>query len=212
MNPKTQRLICEGRSQSIEVAIDRPETQAAVGVVVIAHPHPLFGGTMDNKVVQTIARAFLQLGFITVRSNFRGVGLTSGEHDHGVGETEDKFDVVMYAVQTLLPTTSQQRLALAGFSFGAYVTSLLAQRLLRSNITVEKLVLVGTACSRFDVAEVPKDTLVIHGETDDTVPLKSVFDWAKPQDLPVVVLPGVEHFFHGKLTQLKDLIVRMYPL
>jgi alpha/beta superfamily hydrolase len=212
MNPKTQRLVWQGQSQSIEVAIDRPEAQPAVGVVVIAHPHPLFGGTMDNKVVQTIARAFLHLGFITVRSNFRGVGLTSGEHDHGKGETEDKLDVVRYALETLLPTTSQKRLALAGFSFGAFVSSLLAKRLSESNIAVEKLVLVGTACSRFEVADVPANTLVIHGETDDTVPLKSVFDWAKPQDLPVVVLPGVEHFFHGKLTQLKDLIVRMYPL
>jgi len=212
MNPKTQRVVWQGRSQSIEVAIDRPESQTPVGVVVISHPHPLFGGTMDNKVVQTIARAFLQMGFIAVRSNFRGVGQTSGEHDHGNGETEDKLDVVMQAVNTLLPTTSQQRLALAGFSFGAFVSSHLAQRLAAQQVSVEKLVLVGTACSRFEVAQVPSNTLVIHGESDDTVPIKSVFDWAKPQDIPIIVLPGVEHFFHGKLTQLKDLIVRMYPL
>jgi alpha/beta superfamily hydrolase len=212
MNPKTQRVTWQGRSQSIEVSIDRPDNREAVGVAVISHPHPLFGGTMDNKVVQTIARAFLQMGFITVRSNFRGVGLTSGEHDHGQGETEDKMDVVMHAVQTLLPATTEKKLALGGFSFGAFVSSHLAQRLVEKNIAIEKLVLVGTACSRFEVADVPANTLVIHGETDDTVPIKSVFDWALPQDLPVIVLPGVDHFFHGKLNQLKDLIVRMYPL
>lgn len=210
MNPRTEKTTWQGRTQTIEVAIDRPDTRTAIGVAILSHPHPLFGGTMDNKVVQTMARAFLQLGFITVRANFRGVGASSGEHDHGRGEAEDTLDVVHKAMADLMPPACS-RLALGGFSFGAFVTTHVAKALAEQGITVDKQVLVGTACSRFEVAQVPADTLVIHGETDDTVPLSSVLDWARPQSLPVLVLPGVEHFFHGKLPLLKDLIVRMYP-
>jgi alpha/beta superfamily hydrolase len=210
MNPRTEKSRWQGRFQTLEVAIDRPQSTVANGVAVIAHPHPLFGGTMDNKVVQTIARAFLELGFITVRANFRGVGSSTGEHDHGIGETDDMQDVVQIALRDLMPP-GQNRLALAGFSFGAFVTSRVAQAMGHQGQVIEKLVLVGTACSRFEVAPVPANSLVIHGEHDDTVPLASVLDWARPQSLPILVLPGVEHFFHGKLPLLKDLIVRMYP-
>lgn len=210
MNPRTEKSRWQGRFQTLEVAIDRPQSTVANGVAVIAHPHPLFGGTMDNKVVQTIARAFLELGFITVRANFRGVGSSTGEHDHGIGETDDMQDVVQIALRDLMPP-GQNRLALAGFSFGAFVTSRVAQAMGHQGQVIEKLVLVGTACSRFEVAPVPANSLVIHGEHDDTVPLASVLDWARPQSLPILVLPGVEHFFHGKLPLLKDLIVRLYP-
>lgn len=214
MNPRTLRQEWTGAAGRIEVAIDHPgpgDGTLASGLAVIAHPHPLFGGTLDNKVVQTIARAFLQLGFITVRPNFRGVGESAGEHDHGRGETDDHLAVTRHAINTLMPAGTN-RLALAGFSFGAFVTTHTALRLAEQDIFTEKQVLVGTACSRFDVAPVPANTLVIHGDADDTVPLSSVLEWARPQTLPVVVLPGVEHFFHGKLPLLKDLIVRMYPV
>lgn len=212
MNPRTVRELWTGTTGPIEVAIDRPEpSQAASGLALIAHPHPLFGGTLDNKVVQTIARAFLQMGFVTVRPNFRGVGESTGEHDHGRAETADHLAVARHAIATLMPAGCT-RLAMAGFSFGAFVTTHAAQTLAAEGVAVEKQVLVGTACSRFDVAAVPANTLVIHGDADDTVPLQSVLDWARPQTLPVLVLPGVEHFFHGKLPLLKDLIVRMYPV
>ncbi|WP_370262949.1 alpha/beta hydrolase [Limnobacter sp.] len=210
MNPKTQHALWQGPAGDIEVSIDHP-SDTAVGLAVIAHPHPLFGGTKDNKVVQTLARAFLQLGHIAVRFNFRGVGKSAGQHDHGQGEASDMAWLVEQAHRELLdPSLAKQPVALAGFSFGAFVTSHVATRL-REQLPLGKMVLVGTAASRFEVAPVPEDTLVIHGEVDDTVPLQSVLDWARPQDLPVMVMPGVEHFFHGKLPQLKAMVVRYYP-
>lgn len=212
MNPKTQHTIWQGPNGDIEVSIDQPN-ELTSGLAVIAHPHPLFGGTKDNKVVQTIARALLQLGFVTVRFNFRGVGQSEGQHDGGTGESEDMAWLVERAHGELLkPESRHLPVALAGFSFGAFVTTHTAKQLSqRATVKLGKMVLVGTATSRFSVAEVPTNTLVIHGEVDDTVPLDTVLDWARPQELPVVVMPGVEHFFHGKLPNLKDIITRYYP-
>ncbi|GAB3187645.1 alpha/beta hydrolase [Hydrogenophaga aquatica] len=205
MNAQTETLLIPGPAGSIEVALDRPaEPRAGGGVAVISHPHPLFGGTMHNKVVQTLARAFVQAGWVAVRYNFRGVGLSGGEHANGVGEAQDLLTVV--AAQA-----PAGPLALAGFSFGAFVTCQgLAQGLAQRS--PERVVLVGTAASRFQVSPVPQElherTLVIHGEQDDTVPLAAVLDWARPQALPVTVVPGVEHFFHGRLPLLKGLVTR----
>lgn len=185
------------------MALDEPAV-ASKGVAVIAHPHPLFGGTMDNKVVQTLARAFTQCGWTAVRFNFRGVGGSEGSHDEGRGELLDMLSVVRYAAPA-------GRLALAGFSFGAFVTTH-ALAALEQEREIDSLVLVGTAASRFAVAPVPSQahakTLVIHGESDDTVPLANVLDWARPQLLPVMVVPGVGHFFHEQLPLLKSLVVR----
>ena len=207
MNPKTDTQLWESPEGQIEVSIDGTASDA-IGLAVIAHPHPLFGGTKDNKVVQTLARAFLQMGYVTVRFNFRGVGQSSGTHDHGKGECQDMVYLVKQARIKLLPEALKNRpIAIAGFSFGAFVSAKLREQ----GQAVGKLALVGTATSRFDVAQVPSDTLVIHGEVDDTVPLETVLRWAEPQNLPVIVMPGVEHFFHGKLPQLKDLITRYYP-
>lgn len=211
MNPKTRHELWDGKAGTIEVSIDEPAA-APKGLAVIAHPHPLFGGTKDNKVVQTLARAFLQLGYLTLRFNFRGVGQSAGVHDNGQGECDDLVDLTQRARAELLPVDLQdQPIAMAGFSFGAFVTSHAAERLRNSGLEIGKLALVGTATSRFTVAKVPENTLVIHGEVDDTVPLTDVLRWAGEQNLPVVVMPGVEHFFHGKLPQLKELVVRYYP-
>lgn len=184
--------------------MDAPDAGPIRGVAVIAHPHPLFGGTMDNKVVQTMARAFVQCGWRAVRFNFRGVGGSAGGYDEGRGELQDLLAVIQSQAPAGL-------LALAGFSFGAFVTSHAAAAL-ASERAIEKLVLVGTAASRFEVAPVHPDlharTLVVHGEVDDTVPLASVMDWARPQNLPVTVIPGVEHFFHGQLPLLRGLVAR----
>jgi alpha/beta superfamily hydrolase len=159
---------------------------------------------MDNKVVQTLARAFVLCGWRAVRFNFRGVGGSAGAYDQGQGELQDLLAVV----QDQAP---QGPLALAGFSFGAFVTSQAVARLAPER-PLDKLVLVGTAVSRFDVAPVAIElhdrTLVVHGEADDTVPLADVMDWARPQKLPVTVIPGVEHFFHGQLTLLRALVAR----
>jgi len=208
MNANTQKIRLDGPAGVIEALQDEAVLSngltAPRGVAVIAHPHPLFGGTMDNKVVQTLARAFVQCGWTAVRFNFRGVGASEGGYDEGRGEVQDMLAVVA----ALAPGGG---LALAGFSFGAYVTSHVAHDLYALR-AIEKIVLVGTATSRFAVASVPmaahERTLVLHGEADDTVPLASVMDWARPQLLPVTVVPAGGHFFHGQLPLLKSLVVR----
>ena len=205
MNSQTERLTLTGSAGVIEALRDTPaQDVASRGVAIIAHPHPLFGGTMDNKVVQTLARAFVQCGYTAVRFNFRGVGASAGEYDAGKAETQDMLAVV----QQLAP---EGPIALAGFSFGAFVMSHVLTELWPQG-RVENAVFVGTAASRFEVAPVPPEaherTLVVHGEADDTVDLQSVMNWARPQILPVTVIPQVEHFFHGQLPLLKSLVVR----
>ena len=207
MNSQTERLTLTGGAGVIEALRDPAQLvdgQSPKGVAIIAHPHPLFAGTMDNKVVQTLARAFVQCGYTAVRFNFRGVGASAGEYDAGKGELQDLLAVIRQVAP-------EGAIALAGFSFGAFVTSH-ALAALWDEGRVAKAVLVGTAASRFEVAPVPAaahdSTLVIHGEADDTVELSSVMDWARPQILPVTVIPQVGHFFHGQLPLLKNLVVR----
>lgn len=208
MNAQTQSLTLSGPAGAIEASLDMPAPElyaSPLGTAVVAHPHPQFGGTMTNKVVQTIARAFVQCGWRALRFNFRGVGASSGVYDQGRGELEDLLAVVQAQAPVGEP------LALAGFSFGAFVTSHAVARL-SSVRPVSSVVLVGTAVARFEAAPVPADlhpkTLVIHGEHDDTVPLAAVLDWARPQSLPITVVPGGEHFFHGQLPLLKTLVAR----
>jgi len=202
-----RRLLLDGTAGAIEAQIDVPQRADGLqprGVAVIAHPHPLFGGTMDNKVVQTLARACVLSGWQAVRFNFRGVGASAGAYDDGRGELIDLLSVV----SALAP---QGPLVLAGFSFGAFVTSHAVAALWRQR-PIERLVLVGTAASRFVVEPVPVElhpqTLVLHGEVDDTVALHDVMNWARPQHLPISVIPGVGHFFHGQLPLLRGLVVR----
>ena len=203
MNAGTERLVFAGPAGRVQVLRDSPQGESR-GVAVIAHPHPLFGGTMDNKVVQTMARAFVQCGWTAVRFNFRGVGTSEGAHDEGRGEALDLQAVVR-------EYSPDGAIALAGFSFGAYVAAQAVQALW-SERDVRAVVLVGTAASRFQVPPLPPEShdraLVIHGEQDETVPLAAVLDWARPQSLAVTVVPGGEHFFHGQLPLLKNLVVR----
>ncbi len=205
MNSQTRKTVVQGAAGAIEVAIDEPSGGAqAKGVAVIAHPHPLFGGAMDNKVVQTLARAFTQSGWTAVRFNFRGVGSSAGTHDEGRGELEDMLVVVA-------ATAPMGAICLAGFSFGAFVTTHAFQRLSVSR-DIDKLVLVATSVTRSAAAPIASEahmkTLVIHGEQDDTVLLADVMDWARVQALPVTVVPGGGHFFHGQLPLLKNLVLR----
>ena len=203
MNAHTEHLLQVGPSGQLEVAIDRAAGSSR-GMAVIAHPHPLHGGTLTNKVVQTLARAFVQCGWTAVRFNFRGVGASEGVYDEGRGELQDMLEVVRSQVP-------DGPLCLAGFSFGGFVASQ-AVAALHGQRDIQKVVLVGPATSRFGVASIPGElrqrTLVIHGEHDDTVPLQSVMDWARPQALPVLVVPGGGHFFHGQLPLLRELVQR----
>ncbi len=202
MNAGTTVLRIDGPVGDIDVALDRPEGTPR-GIGVVAHPHPLHGGTRDNKVAQTLARALLALGHVAWRPNFRGVGATAGTHDEGRGETDDLLAVVEYARQQApgLP------LVLAGFSFGTHVQIRVAERLRDAGRPAQRLVLVGTSVRADTPTEVPADTVVIHGEQDEVVPLTGVLDWARPQSLPLIVLPGTGHFFHRRLTLLKHIVV-----
>jgi uncharacterized protein len=210
VNSQTLKSSIDGPAGALEIAVDAPAT-ASCGVAVIAHPHPLFAGTMDNKVVQTLARAFVQCGWTALRFNFRGVGASAGVHDEGRGELDDFLAVAAHAESLQKGGSAGPAMALAGFSFGAYVTTHAFERL-NTTHSIDKLVLVGTSVSRAPAAPVDAaahlKTLVIHGELDDTVLLKDVFDWARPQALPVTVVPGGAHFFHGQLPLLKNLVIR----
>jgi uncharacterized protein len=197
-----ERELISGAAGAIETVIDHPAAEPR-GIALVAHPHPLYGGSLDNKVAQTLARAFAELGYAALRPNFRGVGASEGEHAHGEGETDDMLRVAAWAAERfgVLP------IALAGFSFGAYVQTRVASR-----IPVERLVLVGLAVGRvaaernYGPEGVPADTLIIHGEQDETVTLASVLDWARPQELPVVVIPGADHFFHRRLHIIRNIV------
>ena len=204
----TESVLLRGGDGNIEALIDAP--QEVRGIALVCHPHPLFGGANTNKVAHTLARSLRDLGYAVIRPNFRGVGKSEGSHDHGNGETEDMLSVIAWAQSRWgsLP------LALGGFSFGAFVQTRVARRLADGVTPAGRIVLVGTASGEVSGARsytteaVPAGTLVIHGEQDETVALANVLDWARPQELPVIVVPGADHFFHGKLHIIRDLIAR----
>ena len=205
-----ERLAARGPAGNIEIVVDHPSVfptegadEPARGIGLVAHPHPLFGGTLDNKVAQTLARTFAELGYVAVRPNFRGVGASEGAHDHGDGETDDLVAVIDWAQGRFGPLP----VALAGFSFGAYVATRVAAR-----VPTERMVLVGmpnglvTGGRTYLPGPVAADTILIHGELDETAPLANVLDWARPQELPIVLVPGADHFFHRRLHLLRSVI------
>ncbi len=206
-----ERILLDGPDGRIEAFVELREAPA--GIALVAHPHPLYGGTADNKVVTTLARSFRDLGCITLRPNFRGVGGSEGAHDHGIAETDDLLAVHAYARQRF---GADLPVFLAGFSFGAYVVTRLAQRLVEAGDAAKRLVLVGTAAGfieglrRYETAAVPTDTIVIHGAQDETVPLANVLAWAETLELPITVIAGADHFFHRRLHLIRDIIQRQW--
>ena len=214
--PLPNRLVLiDGAAGKIELAQSAPDSEsflATAAIAVLAHPHPLFGGTMDNKVVTTLARAFHDIGAVVYRFNFRGVGQSSGVHDEGRGETLDLLTVVQYARAQFgdgLP------LWLGGFSFGGAVALKATEQ-----IACEQMVLVAPAFTRLASwadgrpgsivgGKPPQKTILIHGEIDETVPLADSFAWARSHDVPVIVVPGADHFFHKKLHIIRDLVMRL---
>lgn len=193
-----RRLSIEGPAGKLEIAVNDPGENRR-GIAVVAHPHPLYGGTLDNKVVQTLAKAFVALGYCALRLNFRGVGESDGVFDEGRGEIEDFMALAEYGRRNY----GMGELAIGGFSFGGYVAAAAAEKLVPA-----QLVLAAPAVGRFPVRPVQANALVVHGEEDDVVPLKDVLDWARPQQLPVTVFPGAGHFFHGALVTLQQLVER----
>ena len=225
MNSRTKVIQIEGIVGAIEISIDLPDELKSDpsfvirGLALVAHPHPLMGGTMDNKVAATMARAFNQLGYVSVRPNFRGVGGTAGVHDDGAGELEDLLHVTDWmrnpsswsqfeatANQAWVASSNNLPLVVSGFSFGSFVGSHLVQRLADLGRPAERLVMVGSAAGKWTLAPVTADTILIHGELDETIPLIDVLDWARPQELTVQVVPGADHFFHRRLHCIRNII------
>jgi len=206
MNAQTKPFSLTGDAGQLECALDLPLEQAAIGIALVAHPHPLHGGTMNNKVAQTLARTFVGLGYATARMNFRGVGQSEGVHDNGLGETLDMHRLLTH-MQNLYPNLP---VALAGFSFGTFVQSRLQRILAAEQRPPQRLVFVGCAAGKWELGTVPSNTILIHGELDDTIPLNDVLDWARPQDLAVTVIPGADHFFHRKLHHIKNLVTALW--
>jgi hypothetical protein len=204
MNSRTVRESVAGPAGPIECAIDQPETRP-LGIAVVCHPHPQGGGTLDNKVVQTLARAFLQVGWASLRFNFRGVGASAGTWDEGRGELDDALAVIRSARQR--PEFTALPLALAGFSFGAFIAAAAAERLAEAD-RPGRVVLVAPSTEKQRLPAVPAGSIVIHGDDDELVPLAATLAWARPQSLPVIVFPGVGHFFHGQIWLLKSIVVR----
>jgi len=217
LNTATERFLISGPAGHIEVAMDRPAKNLAIaepaGLAVVAHPHPLFGGTLDNKVAQTIARAFVGQNVICIRPNFRGVGKSEAEHDHGHGEVEDLWATWAWLINEF-PRVQGHRW-MGGFSFGAVMATHIAHEwpqhpIAHGQPVLDRVVLVGLGIAedRRGAAPLTSSARLIHGEEDEVVSLKSVFDWIRPQNHPVMVMPGASHFFHAKLPLLKDCVTR----
>lgn len=180
---------------NIETVVNDPGDQRR-GLAFIAHPHPLHGGTLDNKVVQTLAQTCHDAGYVAVRPNFRGVGGSDGEYDGGTGETEDMLAVIDFVrghYDGVLPVI------LAGFSFGAYVQHRVARQ-----IAARKLILIGPAVNLYKFDCVPPETAIIHGENDEVVPLAAARAWAQTCGMGIEIIRGAGHFFHGRLAELKS--------
>ncbi len=203
MNTFTKRGEIAGPAGPLSVAVDTIDDVPTRGLAVFCHPHPLQGGTMDNKVVTTVARALTQRGWRVVRFNYRGVGQSAGSWDEGRGEVDDALAVIA------AHRGAGEPLLLGGFSFGGYVAASAAARLADAD-KPGRMVLVAPSTAKHDTPSVIEDTLLIHGEADDVVPLSASMDWARPQALPVVVVPGAGHFFHGQLVLLKSLVLRNF--
>jgi hypothetical protein len=217
LNPFTPKsFLIDGPAGKLETVSAEPDFDRPHGIAIVAHPHPLYGGTMNNKVVYTLFKALLELGFIAVKFNFRGVGQSGGTHDpsgNGGGEVEDVVAVTeAIKSQFAVRFDGPPPLLLAGFSFGGAIQAYAAQRL-----KPQKIILVAPAVEQLGAPPIVSPdvkhgtdsapvVLIIHGDQDDVVPLKSVLDWAAPQELPVVVVPGAEHFFHKRLHILKRIV------
>jgi uncharacterized protein len=225
MNGRTKVIHIEGVVGPIEVSIDFPDelknnpSFPVRGLALVAHPHPLMGGTMDNKVAQTMARTFNQLGYVSARPNFRGVGASAGIHDDGVGELGDLLHITDWMrspsswasfeftqEQAWISSANTLPLVVSGFSFGSFVGSHLVQKLADLGRPAERLVMIGSAAGKWELAPVPADTILIHGELDETITLAAVLDWARPQELTVQVVPGADHFFHRRLHCIRNII------
>jgi hypothetical protein len=199
-------ILLQGPCGSLEALhLDLPDAR---GLALICHPNPVQGGTMLNKVVSTLQRTARDAGYATLRFNYRGVGASAGSHDMSTGEVDD----AEAAARWFIEQHPGQPLTLLGFSFGGFVAASLAGRLEREGVEVPRLVMVAPAVMRLaDPAELPERAAltVIQPEADEVVPPQAVYDWCASLTRPHELLKVAEcgHFFHGKLTDLKDLVL-----
>jgi uncharacterized protein len=216
--PRAERLVIEGPGGALQALIETPvtghgEALTVPAFAVVCHPHPLFGGTMDNKVVYTVARAFEQLGAPAIRFNFRGVAASTGTYDEGRGEGDDALAVIAWGRQRW----PDAPLWLAGFSFGGAVALRIA-----GEAEPERLVLVAPGITRLEgadfaaarAAEPACPWLIVQGGADDVVPAPAVLEWAAERQPPpgvprpeVSLLPDAGHFFHGRINELRDAVL-----
>lgn len=204
---RTEKIVFQGAAGAVDCVLDYPEG-APRGWALVLHPHPLYGGARENKIVTTVARACVERGFVAVRPNFRGVGASAGEFDNAVGETADMAALVEQ-FERAYPEAASGTWVLAGFSFGTAVAAQLhAQRTEQGARAPDRLILIGCAVERFRFREVsvPADTLMVHGEDDEVVPLSEGMEFARVRDLAVTVVPDGSHFFHGKLLVLRQIL------
>jgi alpha/beta superfamily hydrolase len=210
MHRPSETVFVDGPVGPLQTLVDDPEVLR--GLALVAHPHPLFGGTNQNKVVYTLAHTLRDLGYVALRPNFRGVGKSPGIHDHGDGETEDLLAVLGYATKRWDPL-AMLPIVLAGFSFGAFVQTRVAKRLVDDGRPAQRMVLVGLPAGLagnwpYQPEPIPSNSLLIHGNCDEVVPLDHVRAYAEPLGLSVSVIPDADHFFHGRLQMLRDIIER----
>jgi alpha/beta superfamily hydrolase len=204
MKNEPQHILHKTPHGILEVCVEKPYTTEAIqGVGIVCHPHPLHGGTMNNKVVTTVAKSFRELNFISVRFNYRGVGLSEGKYDHTVGETIDTLNILQWVRDELLPA----KIILAGFSFGAYVSLNAATT---SPVSLSHLISIAPAVNHADFSHLlpPCPWTVFIAENDNVVPANEILKWIdtlekKPQ---VHLFPNASHFFDGQLIQLKNVI------
>jgi uncharacterized protein len=194
-----EKILLDGPAGKLEVVVNDPGASRRA-IALIAHPHPLYGGTLDNKVAQTLAKTFYELNCVALRPNFRGVGASEGKYDEGRGEVDDMLAVHAYAKKQFgdVPVYS------AGFSFGGFIAAQICKKL-----QINQLVMIAPAVETFPVGEVPKDTIVIHGELDETVPYQNILDWARPQELAIITITGADHFFHRRLHHIKEFVSKL---
>ena len=204
--PRGERVRISGPTGEIEALVETPAEDGAIDgprFGVVCHPHPLYGGTLDNKVVYTLARAFVELGVPAIRFNFRGVGGSAGSYDEGRGETEDALAVIAYGRQRW-PGAS---LWLAGFSFGGAVAVRAA-----AQAAPQRLVTVAPGITRVAMAGVASPAcpwLIVQGDADDLIAPAAVLEWARRQSTApeLRLLSGAGHFFHGRLHELRAVVL-----
>jgi hypothetical protein len=205
----TRTVLVDGPVGPIETIVDEPESSG--GLALVAHPHPLLGGTNSNKVAYTLAHCLRDLGYVALRPNFRGVGRTAGAHDLGEGETLDLLAVLDQAVRRW-SGGEPPPVVLAGFSFGAFVQTRVAKQLADAGRPASRLILVGLPAGQasedwpYQPEPVPPGSLLIHGDRDTTIPLADVLAYAEALELPVTVVPGADHFFHGRLKLIREIV------